>query len=147
PRSTMRGIASLERLRPRGAYPARFPAESAAGSARRREEAMPKHRRRESTQRSLWLIRQAPREKNTKHLDYSYSLIEQADVALMLWRQLGITSAHVFAHDYGTSVATELLARWNRGLCAIELRSMTLCNGSVHIKLASLRVVQKLLLS
>ena len=82
-----------------------------------------------------------------KPRDYSYSLIEQTDQAIMLWRQLGITSARVFAHDYGTSVATELLARWNRGLRPIELESMTLCNGSVHIELAKLRVVQKLLLS
>jgi pimeloyl-ACP methyl ester carboxylesterase len=50
-----------------------------------------------------------------KPRDYSYSLIEQADVALLLWQQLGVTSAHVFAHDYGTSVGTELLARWNLG--------------------------------
>ena len=82
-----------------------------------------------------------------KPRDYSYALMEQADVALLLWQKLGIESAHVFAHDYGTSVATELLARWNRGLCPIQLESMTLCNGSVHIELAKLRFIQKLLLN
>jgi pimeloyl-ACP methyl ester carboxylesterase len=80
-----------------------------------------------------------------KPRDYSYALYEQADFALLLWRQLGVKSAHVFAHDYGTSVATELLARWNRGFRPVPLESITLCNGSVHIELARLRFIQKLL--
>ena len=80
-----------------------------------------------------------------KPREYSYSLHEQTDYALLLWQRLGVRSAHVFAHDYGTSVATELLARWNRGFRPVHLESMTLCNGSVHIELAKLRVIQKLL--
>ena len=80
-----------------------------------------------------------------KPRNYSYSLFEQADAALQLWQRLGVSSAHVFAHDYGTSVATELLARWNRGFRPVHFRSMTLCNGSVHIELAKLRFIQKLL--
>lgn len=80
-----------------------------------------------------------------KPRDYSYSLIEQADIALLLWRRLGVRSAHLFAHDYGTSVATELLARWNLGFRPVELESITLCNGSMHVELAKLRVIQKLL--
>ncbi len=80
-----------------------------------------------------------------KPRDYSYSLFEQTDAALLLWQRLGVRSAHVFAHDYGTSVATELLARWNRGFRPVRLESMTLCNGSVHIELAKLRMIQKLL--
>ena len=80
-----------------------------------------------------------------KPRDYSYSLFEQTDIALLLWQRLGVRSAHVFAHDYGTSVATELLARWNLGFRPVHLESMTLCNGSVHIELAKLRLIQKLL--
>jgi pimeloyl-ACP methyl ester carboxylesterase len=75
---------------------------------------------------------------------YSYSLLEQADVAVALWRRLGVTSGHLLAHDYGTSVATELLARRERGLLPIELRSVTLSNGSVHLELASLRLSQRI---
>jgi pimeloyl-ACP methyl ester carboxylesterase len=80
-----------------------------------------------------------------KPQDYSYAMFEQADFALLLWQHLGVRSAHVFAHDYGTSVATELLARWNRGFRPVHLESITLCNGSVHIELARLRFIQKLL--
>lgn len=82
-----------------------------------------------------------------KPRDYSYSLMEQTDVAVMLWRELGLERVHVVAHDYGTSIATELLARWIRGFRPVPIQSFTLCNGSVHIELARLRVVQKLLLS
>jgi pimeloyl-ACP methyl ester carboxylesterase len=77
---------------------------------------------------------------------YSYSLFEQADVALGLWRALGVERAHLLAHDYGTSVATELLARRERQLLPLELTSVTLCNGSMHVELARLTMVQQLLL-
>lgn len=76
--------------------------------------------------------------------NYSYSLLEQAEVALALWRQLGIERGHLVAHDYGTSVATELLARRERGLLDFAPRSLTLCNGSVLIELASLRLSQRI---
>lgn len=77
--------------------------------------------------------------------DYSYSLMEQADRALLLWKSLGVERAHLVAHDYGTSIATELIARRNMGFEPIKLESLTLCNGSVHIELAKLRIIQKLL--
>ena len=76
---------------------------------------------------------------------YSYSLLEQAEVAIALWQALGVTRGHLLAHDYGTSVATELLARRERGLCPIDFASVTLCNGSVHIDLAHLAPSQQLL--
>src|SRR6185437_16123315 len=42
---------------------------------------------------------------------HAYSLFEQADLALLVARAAGIQRAHVWAHDMGTSVTTELLAR------------------------------------
>ena len=82
-----------------------------------------------------------------KPLDYSYSLMEQADRALVLWTKLGIREAHLVAHDYGTSVATEIIARRNMGFEPIRLHSLTLSNGSVHIEMAKLRIIQHLLLN
>lgn len=80
-----------------------------------------------------------------KPADWSYSLVDQAEVALSLWRALGIEELHLVAHDYGTSVATEIMARAVRGLCPLRLRSVTLSNGSVHIELAKPLLAQKLL--
>lgn len=82
-----------------------------------------------------------------KPAGYGYTFIDQADMALEVWRQLGLRRVHLVAHDYGTSVATELIARRERGLLPLELASLTLCNGSVHIELAHLKLTQKLLKS
>ncbi|MCC7538635.1 MAG: alpha/beta hydrolase [Deltaproteobacteria bacterium] len=80
-----------------------------------------------------------------KPTTYSYSLHEQADLVVLLLRQLGIRSAHWLAHDMGTSVACELLARRERGLLEVETRSVVLMNGSVHIELAQLTPSQRIL--
>ncbi|SNR16090.1 alpha/beta fold hydrolase [Tenacibaculum jejuense] len=80
-----------------------------------------------------------------KPKEYSYSLIEQADVALALWKQLGISKFTLLAHDYGTSVATEIIARLNKKQIDITIEEFILCNGSVHIELSQLRLIQKLL--
>ena len=82
-----------------------------------------------------------------KPIEYSYSLVDQADVAIQLWQAAGITEADLLGHDYGTSVATEILARRCVGYEPIKLRSLTLCNGSMHIEMAKLRVVQRILKS
>lgn len=84
---------------------------------------------------------------SAKPKTYSYALLEQAELALHVWQELGLERVHVLAHDYGTSVATELMARREAGGLPVEVRSLTLCNGSVHIEFAGLRIVQKLLLS
>jgi pimeloyl-ACP methyl ester carboxylesterase len=80
-----------------------------------------------------------------KPVRFSYSLVEQADIAIALWREMGITRVHLLAHDYGTSIATELLSRREKGLLSIEVLSVTFTNGSVHRELAQLTLSQRLL--
>ena len=82
---------------------------------------------------------------SAKPADYSYSLLEQADVAEILLRELGVERAHVVAHDMGTSVATELCARHEAKLLHFALDRLVLMNGSVHAELAHLTTAQKLL--
>jgi pimeloyl-ACP methyl ester carboxylesterase len=82
-----------------------------------------------------------------KPADYGYSLFQQADSVLAIAGAVGLTRAHVWAHDMGTSVTTELLARRARGLLPLDLASVTLMNGSVHIELAHLTPGQKVLRS
>ncbi len=80
-----------------------------------------------------------------KPLDYSYSLIEQTDMALGLWKQLNLKQAFILAHDYGTSILTEILVREQQHCCPIKISKVALCNGSMHIELAQLKLMQKLL--
>ena len=83
--------------------------------------------------------------------DYSYSLMEQADSAFVVWRHFGIEGGHLLAHDMGNSVATEIVARHENGLMphwfSEGLQSLTLTNGSIVLSLAKLRFTQKLLLT
>ncbi|NNE25987.1 MAG: alpha/beta hydrolase [Saprospiraceae bacterium] len=74
-----------------------------------------------------------------------YLLTEQADVAVALWQYLKVDHCTVVAHDYGTSVATELLARHNAGLLSINIESLVLCNGSMLIEMSQLRPIQRML--
>jgi len=82
---------------------------------------------------------------SAKPADASYALAEQAEVALEVWRQHGVARVHLIAHDYGASVATELLARRERGGIPVEIETLTLTNGSVHLDLARPRPIQWLL--
>lgn len=84
---------------------------------------------------------------SAKPVTFGYSLMEHADVAIAVARAFDLRRAHVFAHDIGTSVLTELLARRERDLLPFEIASYVLMNGSVHVELASLTVGQKLLRS
>ncbi len=42
---------------------------------------------------------------------YDYTLVEQADIVEAAWAAHGITETRMISHDYGVSVAQELLAR------------------------------------
>lgn len=83
--------------------------------------------------------------------EYSYSLVPQADAAMSIWQHLGISGGHILSHDMGTSVLTEIVARYvNQQLPAWfseGIKSLTFTNGSMVLELASLRVMQKLLLN
>jgi pimeloyl-ACP methyl ester carboxylesterase len=74
-----------------------------------------------------------------------YSLFEQADLAEELVGE-GSGPVVAIAHDMGTSVATELMARDIDGTLGFELRGVLLFNGSIVAELASLTLAQKLLL-
>ena len=82
-----------------------------------------------------------------KPVEHGYSLFEHADTVELVLRELAIANVHLLAHDMGTSVATEICARRERGLLATDLASLALMNGSVHIELAHLTIGQELLRS
>ena len=84
---------------------------------------------------------------SAKPADYSYSLFEQADLAVAVCRAVGLERCHLVAHDMGTSVACEWMARRERNLLPIAVDSLTLSNGSVHIELAQLTLSQRALRS
>ncbi len=80
---------------------------------------------------------------------HRYSLFEQADIVeqVVADHQLvaGPGPIVLIAHDMGTSVATELLARDVDGTLGFDLQRAVLSNGSIIIERASLRPSQKIL--
>ncbi len=82
-----------------------------------------------------------------KPRDHDYSLAWQADLAEELVRRHGGGPVYAVAHDMGTSVATELLARDIEGKLGMDLTGALLFDGSIIIERASLTPGQKLLRS
>ncbi|WP_301152958.1 alpha/beta fold hydrolase [Metapseudomonas otitidis] len=77
---------------------------------------------------------------------HDYRLLEQADLQQALVRHLGIEGpVHLLAHDYGDSVAQELLARHHEGRARIA--SCVFLNGGLFPETHRPVLVQKLLLS
>jgi pimeloyl-ACP methyl ester carboxylesterase len=82
---------------------------------------------------------------SAKPRGHAYSLIEQADLQQALLGELGIGGPiHVLAHDYGDSVAQELLARHCEG--RIEVASCVFLNGGLFPETHRPVRLQKLLL-
>lgn len=79
--------------------------------------------------------------------DHVYGLGWQADLTAEVVRRAGGGPAYVVAHDMGTSVATELMARELQGQPDLEMAGVLLFNGSILLHLASPTVGQKLLRS
>jgi pimeloyl-ACP methyl ester carboxylesterase len=78
---------------------------------------------------------------------HRYSLLEQADIVQTVVTSQTSGPVVIIAHDMGTSVTTELLARDLQGRLPFELQRVVLTNGSVILHRASLRPVQKVLRS
>ncbi|MFI6173434.1 alpha/beta fold hydrolase [Nocardia sp. NPDC051052] len=76
---------------------------------------------------------------------HHYSLFEQADIVEEAVAATVTGSIVLLAHDMGTSVATELLARDIDGALTCTLDRAVLSNGSVILEKASLRPIQKIL--
>ncbi|XP_052778781.1 mesoderm-specific transcript homolog protein-like [Mya arenaria] len=82
-----------------------------------------------------------------KPLDHHYLITEQADIHEALLTSLSISRAHVMSHDYGDTVALELLHRFNNRESKFQLESMCMLNGGVFPETNSLFGGQKLLLT
>jgi pimeloyl-ACP methyl ester carboxylesterase len=76
---------------------------------------------------------------------HRYSLLEQADIVQQVVADVAPGPVVLLAHDMGTSVGTELLARDVSGTLPFEIQRAVLTNGSVIIERASLRPSQKIL--
>ena len=86
-----------------------------------------------------------------KPRNYPYSILDQANRIEQLLKQKGITSISIISHDYGDTVAQELLARFqerkNKGETGVEIKSLCLLNGGLFPEVHRPLLVQKILMS
>lgn len=66
-----------------------------------------------------------------KPADHTYTLGWQADAARILVQSAGSPPVFLVAHNMGTSVATELMARDLRGEAGMDIQGALLFNGSI----------------
>lgn len=78
---------------------------------------------------------------------HRYSIMEQADLCEALLIDRKLARFHVLAHDYGDTVAQELLARQNEGKGVGSWLSVCFLNGGLFPETHQARLIQKLLLS
>jgi len=76
---------------------------------------------------------------------HEYSIGEQADLTEVLWRRLGIKETGLVGHDYGATVAQELLARAEEGALGARLKGVVLLNAGLYVELARPLLLQRLL--
>jgi pimeloyl-ACP methyl ester carboxylesterase len=84
---------------------------------------------------------------SAKPRGHAYSIFEQADLAEHVLAAQGIASYHVLAHDYGDTVAQELLARSREPGRRPVLRSVAFLNGGLFPETHRPALVQQLLRS
>ncbi|CAM3668145.1 alpha/beta hydrolase [Pseudomonas wadenswilerensis] len=83
---------------------------------------------------------------SAKPLHHDYSLLEQADLQQALLAHLQVEQpVHLLGHDYGGSVAQELLARHHEGRA--QIASCVFLNGGLFPERHRPLLIQKLLLS
>ncbi|MEU2253697.1 alpha/beta hydrolase [Nocardia xishanensis] len=86
---------------------------------------------------------------SAKPRTYDYSIADQADLQEQLLREQGVQRFHLLAHDYGDTVAQEMLARDAErrasGDDSLIIESVCLLNGGLFPETHRARLVQRLL--
>jgi len=78
---------------------------------------------------------------------YAYSIKDQADMFEALMKHLGINEASILAHDYGDTVAQELLARQLEGSLCFNIKMITFLNGGLFPEAHRPLLIQQLLMT
>lgn len=79
---------------------------------------------------------------------HNYSLFEQADFTEALWRHFGVEKTGLVAHDYGDTVALELISRQKEcRMASTQIEKVVMLNGGIYVDYQRPLLIQKLLLN
>ena len=76
-----------------------------------------------------------------------YQITEQVSAICALLNHLDVSNAHVVSHDYGDTVAQELMAQQADGILPFSIQTLHLLNGGLFPETHLALPIQKLLLS
>ena len=62
-----------------------------------------------------------------------FTIIDQTDYVLELWKILGLNNVTIISHGYGNLLTTEILARQNHLATNIEIKKIFFCNGDAPV--------------
>jgi pimeloyl-ACP methyl ester carboxylesterase len=82
-----------------------------------------------------------------KPLDYHYTLFDQADLFEYFLRDQNVNRYHVLAHDYGDTVAQELIARQTEPGSRPRMQTACFLNGGLFPETHRPLLIQKLMLT
>ncbi|KAL5014488.1 hypothetical protein ScPMuIL_008758 [Solemya velum] len=83
-----------------------------------------------------------------KPRNHNYTIGEQADIVEALLKELRVKRVHILSHDFGDTVALEMLARFDSKPSELKggvLQSLCMLNGGIFQGLYHPRLIQKLL--
>lgn len=83
--------------------------------------------------------------RSDKPLDFAYSIAASADQWQELAQQQNLHEVAIVAHDYGNTVAQELLARQRDGTLGFHIRQVIFLNGGLFPEATHPLLLQKLL--
>ncbi len=88
---------------------------------------------------------------SAKPKNYPYSIFDQSDLIEQILSSKGVTQVKILAHDYGDTVAQELLARFNERQTqdeeGVNIESLCFLNGGLFPETHKALLIQKLLMS
>ncbi|MBU3012542.1 hypothetical protein KO506_14105 [Polaribacter vadi] len=76
---------------------------------------------------------------------YCYSIIDQADVCIKIWKKLNLKEFQIIASNYGDKVAKEILYRSNVNLLPFKITGITISNSSNKDYFVKLKTISKLI--
>lgn len=71
-----------------------------------------------------------------------FTLLDQAEVTLALWKLLGLKKITLSAHDFGIDIAQEIIARNNESALHIKIEKIIFCSGNSSILAAFINKVK-----
>jgi pimeloyl-ACP methyl ester carboxylesterase len=80
-----------------------------------------------------------------KPRDHPYSILEQSDLTEAVWRHFGVEETGVVAHDYGATVALELMARHIEQALSTRISRFVLLNSALYAHLGRPLLIQRVL--